>query len=282
VALRRIVLALGLAAAVALPAAAAARLKPVKLPPPVWRDADAENTVVIDTNKGRIIAELYPEVAPQSVARIKQLVRMHFYDGLTFFRVIEDFMDQTGDPQNTGQGGSVMPNLPGEFTFKHAPGDVAIVAHLPGADGGFLGALPVVSQPQAMAALMTDGRLTAHGTFCPGVLGMARANDPDSANSQFFIMRGPRDNLDTRYTPFGRVLVGEDVVRQIKTGEPVADPQDRMTRVAMLADLPDGVRPTVKVVDTRSAYFAALANNAHAKSGDDFSLCEVEVAAQAK
>ena len=109
---------------------------------------------------------------------------------------------------------------------------------------------------------------------------MARSIDPASANSQFFIMRGPRDALDTRYTPFGRVIVGEDVVRQIKTGEPVPQPQDNMVRVAMLADLP--VRPTVKVVDTRSAYFAALVNNAHAKSGDDFDLCEVDVAGQAR
>ncbi len=77
---------------------AAAKLKTVKLPPVAWRDADAENTMVIDTSQGRIFVELAPELAPQSVARVKQLVRQHFYDGLTFFRVIDDFMAQTGDP----------------------------------------------------------------------------------------------------------------------------------------------------------------------------------------
>src|SRR6202012_2053978 len=107
-------------------------------------------------------------------------------------------------------------------------GDMAVVDHSDGADGGFIGALPVLSQPAAMSALTIDGRLTAHGTFCAGVVGMARANDPNSANSQFFLMRGPRDNLDTKYTPLGRVIVGQDVVRQTKPGEPVADPQDRM------------------------------------------------------
>jgi peptidylprolyl isomerase len=276
------VLALGLAIGLGAPAVAAPKLHNEKLPPPAWRDADPENTMVIDTNRGRIIVELVPEVAPQTVARIKQLVRMRFYDGLTFFRVIEDFMAQTGDPQNTGQGASTLPNVPAEFTFKFAPSAVSVVARLGGVDGGFIGALPVEVQPTAMAALMADGRLSGNGTFCQGVAGLARANDPDSGNSQFFLMRGPRDALDQNYTPFGRVIVGEDVVRQIKTGEPAPQPQDRMDRVVMLADLPDGARPTVKVIDTRSAYFAALVNNARVKAGDSFSLCDVDVEGQAK
>jgi peptidylprolyl isomerase len=281
--MKRIVLACGLALALASPAFAAGKLKLVKLPPAAWRDADAENTMVIDTNQGRIIVELAPEVAPQTVARVKQLTRMRFYDGLTFFRVIDGFMDQTGDPQNNGQGGSVLPNVPAEFSFKLRPGgDLVVVAHPPGQDAGFIGALPVISQPAAMAALMADGQISARGTFCQGVLGMARADAPDSGNSQFFLMRDARDSLDGKYTAFGRVIVGQDVVRQIKTGEPVPDPQDRVQRVQMLADMPDGVRPTVKVVDTKSVYFADLVNNARVNEGDDFSLCDVEVAGQAK
>jgi len=190
---------------------------------------------------------------------------------------------ETGDPGNNGQGGSVLPNIPGEFSFKlGGAGDLVVVDHPPGHDAGFVGALPVIAQPAAMAALTLDGRITAHPTFCPGVIGMARAQDADSANSQFFLMRQARDNLDEHYAAFGRVIVGEDVVRAIKVGEPPSDPQDRMTRVQMLADIPEGVRPSVKVVDTKSAYFADLVNNIRVKAGDDFSLCDVEIAGQAK
>lgn len=280
--MKRIVFTLGLALAMTAPAAAADKLKMIKLPPPAWRDADAENTMVIDTNQGRIILELVPQAAPQAVARLKRLTRMHFYDGLTFFRVIDDFMAQTGDPQNNGQGGSVLPNVPAEFGFKLGGGGVTVVDHPPGHDAGFIGALPVVAQPAAMAALMADGKITVHPTFCQGVVGMARAQDPDSANSQFFLMRQPRNNLDEKYAALGRVIVGEDVARAIKVGEPVADPQDRMTRVQMLADIPDGVRPTVQVIDTKSRYFAELVNNTRLKVGDDFTVCDVEVAGQAK
>jgi peptidylprolyl isomerase len=282
--MKRIALALGLVLALTSVAHAGEK-KPrlVKLPPAAWRDADAENTLVIDTNQGRIIVELVPEGAPQTAARVKQLVRMHFYDGLTFFRVIDDFMAQTGDPQNTGQGGSVLPNVPGEFTFKlGADSDLVVVDHPPGQDAGFIGPLPVISQPAAMAVLMADGKITAHPTFCAGVIGMARADDPNSANSQFFLMRQSRNALDAKYAAFGRVIVGEDVVRAIKAGEPVAAPQDSMQRVQMLADIPEGVRPTVRVIDTKSAYFAALVNNTRVKEGDDFSICDVDVAGTAK
>src|SRR3954453_17513772 len=67
-----------------------------------WRAPDAQDVLVIDTNKGRILVELVPEVAPQFAARARELAHQHFYDGQTFFRVIDGFMDQTGDPQNTG------------------------------------------------------------------------------------------------------------------------------------------------------------------------------------
>lgn len=277
--MKRLVLSLAALLLAATPALALEK----PLPPPVWRDVDPENTLVIDTNQGRIIVELTPEVAPQSVARVKQLARMHFYDGLTFFRVIDDFMDQTGDPQNTGEGGSVMANVPAEFTFKlGAKNDLTVVQRLPGQDAGFIGALPVLAQPAAMSALTLDGRIDAYPTFCQGVLGMARADDPNSANSQFFLMRQAHTALDSHYTAFGRVIAGEDVVRQIKVGEPVAQPQDRMTRVQVLADIPVGVRPTVRVVDTTSTYFKDLVARRKAEVGDGFSVCDVEVASQVK
>ena len=86
-----------------------------------WRPVDPENTLYIDTVHGRIVVELYPEVAPRHVERIKTLTRAGYYDGLTFHRVIDDFMAQTGDPLGTGEGASTLPDLREEFMFRRGP-----------------------------------------------------------------------------------------------------------------------------------------------------------------
>lgn len=273
----------GALAVAALTAATASAAAPPTPSAGDWRAADAENTLVIDTNQGRIIAELSPLAAPAHVARIKKLARAHFYDGQTFFRVIDDFMDQTGDPQNSGQGGSTEPDLKAEFTFRRGPATpFAALGHVGDADFGFVGALPVQSQTIAMAALMADGTVPAFGMFCPGVLGMARAQAEDSANSQFFLMRQEHASLNQNYTAFGRVVVGLDVVRKIKTGEPVPAPQDRMLKVQVLADMPAAARPTVRVIDTAGPYFTALLRQDMAAKADAASPCDLEVAGEAK
>jgi peptidylprolyl isomerase len=91
--------ALALAALTASAQAASAQTGPAG----DWRTPDPNNVIVVETNKGRIIAELYPRAAPNHVERVRGLVKSGFYDGLTFFRVISDFMAQTGDPKNTGR-----------------------------------------------------------------------------------------------------------------------------------------------------------------------------------
>ena len=248
-----------------------------------WRTPDPQNVLVVETNRGRIIAELHPQAAPAHVARIRELVQAGFYDGLTFFRVIDSFMAQTGDPNNTGTGGSDKPDMTAEFTFRRGL-DMPLAA--PGKAGsnetGFVGALPVTSQPAALAVMTADRKVATWGNFCPGVLGMARAGDPDSANSQFFFMRQYYPSLDKTYTAFGRALSGLDVIRAIKVGEPAPDPQDRMTSVRLLADLPADKRPSVQVMDTRSPAFAALVAKRRAEVGPSFSHCDVEIPVQVK
>ena len=251
------------------------RTPAVAVPGVVYKPVDPDRLLVVDTNKGRIIAELTPDAAPNHVARVQALARAHFYDGLTFFRVIDDFMDQTGDPKNTGEGGSDRPNLQAEFTFRRGADGYASVSQPAGGDDGFIGVLPVHGQSGALAALTKDGKVTAWGAFCPGVLGMARDNEPDSANSQFFFMRGAYPSLEKRYTAFGRVLVGQDVVLSIKAGEPVPDPQDRMTRVRLASDLPPAERVAVSREDPTSATFAAEIARVRAQKGADFSVCDV-------
>ncbi|MBN9318326.1 MAG: peptidylprolyl isomerase [Caulobacterales bacterium] len=247
-----------------------------------WRTPDPQNVLVIDTNKGRIFVELIPELAPAHVERLRTLARRKFYDGLQFFRVVDNFMDQTGDPQNTGQGGSDLPDLKGEFTFRRNPATTPFVqvAAPTGSEVGFVGPMAVMSQVTAMSALTADGKVSAWGLFCPGVIGMARATDPDSANSQFYLMRATYPSLDKNYTAFGRALSGLSVIRDIKLGEPVADPRDVMERVQVLADM--SPMPSVRVVDTRSAWFKGEVERRRASRGADFSACDIELPSEVK
>ena len=82
----------------------------------------SQATLVIDSTKGRIVVEMRPDVAPDYVERIKTLTRRGFYDGLIFFRVVDTFMAQTGDPLNNGKGQSDLPNLKDQTSFRRGPG----------------------------------------------------------------------------------------------------------------------------------------------------------------
>ena len=267
----------------AAPRRGGAKAQAAAAPTYTWREVEPDNLLVVDTNKGRILAELVPALAPEHVERIRTLARQHFYDGQVFFRVIDGFMDQTGDPKNTGEGGSTLPNLKGQFSFRRdAVSYGRFAAADPASDTaelGFVGPMPVSGQPSDLQAMTADGKVTANGLFCTGVLGMARATDPDSANSQFFFMRGTYASLDHNYTPFGRVLVGQDVVTAVKLGEPPVDP-DRMITVRLASDLPAAVRPRVRVVDTSSAGFQAYVAAEKAKRGGDLSSCDLVLPAQ--
>ena len=153
--------------------------------------ADPENTLVIETTKGKVVIAMRPDLAPNHVAHIKKLAREGFYDGIVFHRVIDGFMAQTGDPTDTGTGSSKYPNLKQEFN----------------------------AEPHVR-----------------GVASMARAQNPDSANSQFFIVFNDARFLDRQYTVWGKVIEGMENVDQIKRGEPVRDP-DSMVSVKVAADI---------------------------------------------
>jgi peptidylprolyl isomerase len=264
-------------------AAPAPAVKPAAPSDADWRTPDPNNVLVIDTNQGRIVVEMVPEVAPKHVEQIRALAHENFFDGQRFFRVIDKFMAQTGDPQNNGQGGSSKPNIPAEFTFRRGS-DLPFVmaADQTVAEIGFIKSMPVESQSMSLAAMTKDQKVTAWGLYCPGVAGMARDDNPDSGNSQFFLMRYAYPSLEKRYTAWGRVIAGEDVVRKIKTGEPVEQPQDRMDKVRLLADIPEKDRPKIRVVDTKSAWFKSQIERVRASKGADFTACDVDVPVEVK
>jgi len=273
-------LALAIALTPLLAGPAAAQLGDVPAPANMtWREPDPNNTLVVETNKGLIIAELYPQVAPLTVERIKILVKQGLYNGNEFFRVIEGFMDQTGDPENTGRGGSTLPDLKGEFIFRRGPETAVKPLANRRPNSGFIGALPVTGQPTAFMAMSVDGKAETSGLFCTGVLGMARAQDEDSANSQFFFMRDTTEDLNKKYAAFGRVIHGVDVVKSIKSGEPVEPPRDRMVLVRLLADIRPEERPKARVMDTSSPAFAAYADTIRTRLGaPNFDICDVQIA----
>lgn len=280
-----------------LAASAAAAPKPAAKPPPPapvaaaaakpgpadWRTPNPDDILVIDTNKGRIIVEMIPEVSPLFTARVRDLARAHFYDGLTFFRVIEGFMAQTGDPENRGTGGSKEPDLHGEFTFRRGP-DTAFVlaADQSVAEIGFIKSLPVMTQSMMLAPLTRDGKISGWGLYCPGVAGAARGEDEASANSQFFLMRDGYPSLEKRYTAWGRVIVGQEVVRAIKVGEPAPDPQDRMARLRVLSELPENEQPKIRVANLTGPWFKAELARVRAARGADFTACDITIPTEVK
>lgn len=279
--------ALMLAAAPAVMAAPAPKAPAaVQYPAADWRTPDPENVLVIDTSKGRVIVEMAPWAAPTSVERVRTLARQGFYDGLSFFRVIDAFMAQTGDPKNDGTGGAEsLPNLRDEFQFRRGRDlPFTSLGRLPADDNmmmvtetGFIDGFAVRGAPQMQMMASADGKVSGWPLFCAGTLGMAKASVPNTANSQFFLMRQTYPSLDTNYTAFARVLGGLEAVRALKVGEPVAPPRDVMTRVRVLSDIPAGERPSVQVLNTASPSFKAILDAARAAGLGAGAACDIAV-----
>jgi peptidylprolyl isomerase len=238
-----------------------------------WRALDPENVLVIDSTAGRIVVEMRPDLAPKAVERIRLLAREHVYDGLLFHRVIDRFVDQTGNPNNKDGGVSVHPDLEPEFDGRIAPANIASSSHPAGAVTGFLGALPV----EASTRIGADGKARTWGLYCSGVAGMGRQKGWGTANSEIFFMRDPARRLDRDYTVWGRVVTGLDVVRKIKVGFPPKDP-DKMTTVRVLSDIPASERPVIEVM--AGPALAALIAKARIAKGANFTPCDIDVPAR--
>jgi len=159
---------------------------------------DPENTLLIETTKGPVVIEMRSDLAPSHVAHIKKLAREGAYDGVVFHRVIDGFMAQTGD-------------------VKFGKGDDTSRAGMGGSD-----------YPDLKAEFNAEPHVR-------GVVSMARSQNPNSANSQFFIVFDDARFLDRQYTVWGKVIEGMDNVDKIKRGEPVREP-DSMISVKVAAD----------------------------------------------
>ncbi len=164
---------------------------------------DPENTIVMETTTGTVVIELRPDLAPGHVARIKELARAGEYDGVVFHRVIDGFMAQTGDVR---------------FGNKNSDNYEPSRAGMGGS-----------SKPD-LKAEFNDAN------HARGVCSMARSQNPNSANSQFFIVFEDASFLDKQYTVWGQVIEGMENVDKIKRGEPVRDPNS-IVSMKVAADL---------------------------------------------
>ena len=245
-------------------------------PAPDWRPLDPENLLVIDTTKGRIIVEMAPAMAPQSVARVKLLAREGVYDGLQFHRVIDGFVNQTGNPDNRDGGVSKHPDLSLEASFKLSLADYRAVAAPSDATLGFMGSVPIATVSGQEALRATDGTIRAWGAYCPGVAGMGRQAALNTGNSEIFFMRGSSRRLDRDYTVWGKIVVGADINSLIATGEPPAKP-DLMLKVQVAADMPPAQRPGLSILRQDSPAFRTLVRKTRMTRGADFSICDLEV-----
>lgn len=231
---------------------------------PDWRPVDPERLFIFDTNKGRILIEAFPEVAPNHVAHFAAITRSGDYDGTSFHRVIDDFMAQGGDIYALKGRESGQPNVKGEFTFRRDVTKMPLEATIGPEDSakhGYYHGVPIQTQPSFFAEMSVDGLVESSIPHCASIVSTARTSDPDSANGQFFLMRGYSPHLDRLYSSWGRVIDGQDVVMSIKTGSQqnngsVTDP-DILKSARIAADLPEAERPKAYVLRTDTDSFRA-------------------------
>ena len=255
-------------------------------PEEAWRTVDPENLIIIDTKYGDIGIELFPEIAPKHVAQVKALARSGFYNNVPFHRVIDGFMNQTGDGANgDGTGDSDLPDLEAEFTFRRGSDlPFTLVTAQQVGQGeigvGFYKSLPIASQPTAQALFTKDNKVEAFGLHCKGVTSMARTSDPNSANSQFFLMRGKADHLDTQYSIWGTTVMGYDLLEKPLVGTIGEIPDwmpDRMNEVEVAADMSEDERPTIQVLKTDSPAFNNWLKTQKNEDGSFPDICEISV-----
>ncbi|KCZ95538.1 cyclophilin type peptidyl-prolyl cis-trans isomerase [Hyphomonas hirschiana VP5] len=251
--------------------------------PPVqdWRAVDPENLVLVTLETGTVAIELYPEAAPAHAAQIREAVREGFYDGEYFYRVVEGHVAQAG--REFPMSVAAWPTLPFEAE-REIPAD----GFVPQGNGDLYAA--EVGHRDGFAVGREGGREWLLN--CPGALGMARDNNPESGSTEIFVPLQPRRYLDRNYTVFGRVIDGMEFIHRLPRVDPsteeemnalfgedtelahqisqyrrskLAENQIRSARMA--ADIPVENRPAYDVMQTPSATWDALKESKRDYSG---------------
>lgn len=236
-----------------------------------WRPTDPDNTAILRLDDGLVIIELNPVFAPNTVAQFKRLSRASFYDGQSFYRVIEGFVAQGGDGSDMGVA-NAEPTIKAEFEREWSNQLAFVSAQKPdlfAPETGFIDGFPAARD-------LESGKVWL--THCPGTVAMARLDDPDSSSTDFYIVIGQAPRyLDRNLNIFGRVVYGMEIVQRLRRGPPsnggmISDPQMRsaikMVRVA--ADVPADERLLVRVTNTNSEEFQSTLDSRRSRDAEFF------------
>jgi peptidylprolyl isomerase len=253
----------------------------------IWREVEPENVVFIDLFEGEIAVELNPLFAPETVEQFRRLVAERFYDGLSFYRVIDGFVAQGGDGSDLGEL-SLVPLIDAEFELDLS-GDIEFTRvqknDLFAPETGFV---------DGFAAARDISKNKVWLTHCPGVMAMARNDDPDSSRTDFYFVIGQAPRyLDRNMNVFGRVIHGMEVVQKIQRGpanengiiqDEAASSRIRGMRLA--SEIPEKERLTALVMETNTKGFEKLLKNRrdrkqkffHNKPPKVLDVCQVPMA----
>ena len=234
--------------------------------PTDWRALDPENTLYIDLDRGRVVIALSPHLAPGHVAQVKTLARAGFYDGLSFYRVIDGFVAQGGDPFEKRDIGEAKQMLAAEF--EEPVSEKMPVTRVSDADGyaasvGFLAGLPVGLSAKS------DAIWHLH---CAGAFAFGRTNEKDTASTEFYITLQPQRYLDRNLTVFGRVVSGMEHLQALRRVSPPETEDDdvgeTINALRLAADTPPEERTNLEVLrddtETFQAYLEARRNRPEA------------------
>jgi len=225
----------------------------------IWREVNPDNLVFMELNEGLVTIELNPRFAPDTVAQFRRLVQERFYDGLSFYRVIDGFVAQGGDGSDLGEL-SMVPLIDAEFETELAA-DLAFTLaqknEMFAPETGFIDGFPVARDPALKKAWITH---------CPGIVAMARNDSENSSRTDFYIVIGQAPRyLDRNMNVFGRVIHGMDVVQRIQRGAEsnngiIQDEtaSSRIRSMQLAADVPKDERMSAFVMDTTSKGFGNL------------------------
>ncbi|WP_440959506.1 peptidylprolyl isomerase [Oceanicaulis sp. LC35] len=257
-------------------------------PDSAWRTVDAEDLVHLVTNKGEVWIEIQDEFTPMHAARIREIAETNWLDWKVFHRVIDGFMAQGGGAVDNPSIQAPFDPLQAEFGIRRDPNEIPVyetqerrsTERGPMAQAGYWNGFPVGTQPSALAGIVADGRVESWLLHCDGAAAMARTNDPNSANAQFYIVRGEAEHLNTQYTVWGKVRQGQDVIESLNVGtqgQTLGFRPDIIEEFEMATQMDNA--PTVQVMDTSSptfsAYLEALA--ASRDNGRLPDICSIDV-----
>ncbi len=222
-----------------------------------WREIPAEDLLVIELERGKVHVALSPALAPAHVKQVKKLAQEGFYDGLSFYRVIDGFVAQGGDPFSERKTKTSGKTLKAEF--EGAIGEGQSFAALADGDGfapsvGFIASLPAGFDAEAR---------TAWHLHCPGAFAFGREDGRDTASTEFYVALQPQRYLDRNMSVFGRVIDGMAHLQALRRVEPPEEKTDDIGEIIksirVAADLPAESRETFEVLDSARPIFAEYA-----------------------